>query len=269
MVRWPGHVAAGAKSRQQFAFYDFFATSLELAGLAPAINLPANARDGDSLLPTLLGKSGAKQKGFIYHEYCSPIENKQGWGQALRMGDWSGVCVGEQPTKGWPVCSNDTFLLYDLSVDVGQNTNVAASHPDIVAKMLSKMSTERFSGGYCGEPPTPTPAPAPTPPIVVAELNGTWMQGTKQPVDVVLQNETGRLLRISHETACCKWDSGTGNVTADGHTIFIDATGPSQFITSQCGTVLRSADGKIDRIAWKNVGGVPRHWADWTKPVPT
>ena len=269
VVRWPGHVAAGVKSQQQFAFYDFFSTALELAGLSPSAKLPANARDGDSLLPTLLGQPGTTQKEFIYHEYCAPNENKGGWGQALRMGDWSGVCVGEKPTKGWPVCSNDTFLLYDLSTDVGQKINVASSHPGIVATMLAKMTTERFNGGYCGEPAPPTPAPAPTPPIVVAELNGTWTQGKDQLVDIVIKTKEGGDLCISHEAECCKWDAGTGNVTGDGHTIIVDATGPSQFITSQRGTVLRSTDGKIDSISWTNVGGEKKTWADWTKAVPT
>ena len=32
VVRWTGQVAAGARSQQQFAFYDFFATALDLAG---------------------------------------------------------------------------------------------------------------------------------------------------------------------------------------------------------------------------------------------
>jgi arylsulfatase A-like enzyme len=92
-VKWSGTIAAGSKSKQQFAFEDFFATALDLAGLDPSVHLPTDQTDGDSLVPTLRGKK-QPQKRFIYHEYCAPNENKQGWGQALRVGDWSGVCVG-------------------------------------------------------------------------------------------------------------------------------------------------------------------------------
>lgn len=66
-MRWPGQIAAGSTSKQQFVFYDFMATALELAGGDPVAGLPANQTDGDSLVPTLLGKS-QPQKAFVYHE---------------------------------------------------------------------------------------------------------------------------------------------------------------------------------------------------------
>lgn len=113
VVRWTGQIEAGHRSSRQFAFYDFFATALELAELDPAVSLPPTQRDGTSLVPTLLGKS-QPQKEFVYHEYCQPCEQKSGWGQALRMGNWSGVCHGHQPKTGWPVCNASTFKLYDL-----------------------------------------------------------------------------------------------------------------------------------------------------------
>ena len=58
LVRWPGQIEAGAKSAQQFVFYDFMATVLELAGADPKGGLPPGQTDGDSLVPALLGKEG-------------------------------------------------------------------------------------------------------------------------------------------------------------------------------------------------------------------
>ena len=47
VVKWPGTIAAGAKSDRQFAFYDFMATALELAGVQdPAGGLPPGQTDG-------------------------------------------------------------------------------------------------------------------------------------------------------------------------------------------------------------------------------
>ena len=85
---------------------------LELAGLSPSAHLPANATDGDSIAATLLGKT-QPGKAFVYHEYCGPSESKKGWGQALRVGNMSGVCLGADLSSGWPVCTTSTFLLYD------------------------------------------------------------------------------------------------------------------------------------------------------------
>ena len=90
--------------------------------------------------------------------------------------------------------------------------------------------------------------------------------GTSELVDIAVRVADGAL-SISHESQCCKWHGGRGNVTADGHTILVDATGPGHFLTSQRGYVSRDVSGKADRIMWNNVGGERRKWADWTKPV--
>jgi hypothetical protein len=47
----------------------------------------------------------------------------------------------------WPVCTTSTFLLYDLSKDVGQKNNLAASNPAMVASMMMQLKTVRTNGG--------------------------------------------------------------------------------------------------------------------------
>ena len=54
--------------------------------------------------------------------------------QALRMGDWKGVRNGP----------NAVIELYDLAQDLGETTDVAAQHPDIVARIDAAMR-EAFS----------------------------------------------------------------------------------------------------------------------------
>ena len=76
MIRWPGNTPPNTVSQQQWAFYDFMATALDLAQYTGSI--PAN--DGYSLVPTLRGKV-QPQPSFIYHEYCGERkETKKGDG---------------------------------------------------------------------------------------------------------------------------------------------------------------------------------------------
>eukprot|EP00729_Bicosta_minor_P008985 gene8985-6743_t len=209
VVRWPGQIEAGARTNRQFAFYDFFATALELAGLSPSAHLPANATDGDSIAATLLGKT-QPEKAFVYHEYCGPSESKKGWGQALRVGNMSGVCLGADLSSGWPVCTTSTFLF----------------NPTTVAAMLAQMKTVRFPGGYCGEPmPTP-PAPPPGPPLPLSYLKGTWDQGkAKDAVEITVPSGSTATFAIGTVGHCCMWKTGTGVMDPDGHTLHVDATG--------------------------------------------
>ena len=146
IVRWPGKVKAGSRSDYQWAFYDFMETAADLANVSSSM-IPEN--DGISMVPTLLGE-GQDQKEWVYHEYCQPNEEKHGWGQAVRIGNYTGLCVGAQPisTSDIPVCDKmKTFELYDLSTDLYQTSNVAASNSDMVDKMWNIMIQQQ--GDYC------------------------------------------------------------------------------------------------------------------------
>ena len=150
IVKWPGVIEAGSRSDYQWTFYDFMATAADLAGISEA-DIPET--DGVSAVPTLLGQ-GQGQKEWVYHEYCSPSEYHGGWGQAVRMGNWTGLCLGEQPTNtsDVPVCDKETgFELYDLSTDLQQMVNIARDHTQIVDEMWKVMVREHSEGGYCGD----------------------------------------------------------------------------------------------------------------------
>ena len=133
-------------SNQQLAFYDIMATFADLAGI-PASSLPTN--DGYSFTPTLFGQKQA-QPDFIYHEYCEPNENPTGWGQAVRMGNWSAVCIGPKPKEKTAIPACTTPLLYDLGTDIGQTKNVAEDHPTVVQQMIAIMKQQHVPGNYCG-----------------------------------------------------------------------------------------------------------------------
>jgi len=113
IARWPGQIKAGAVSEQVWAFWDFLPTAAELCGG----KLP-DGIDGISMKNALLG---GEQKS---HEYLYWEFHERGFTQAVRMGNWKAVRnVSGKPTE-----------LFDLMTDVGEKTDVAKDHADILAK---------------------------------------------------------------------------------------------------------------------------------------
>ncbi len=119
IVRWPGHVPAGATSDHVAYFGDFYATAAELTGQP----LPAGL-DSHSFLPTLLGQKQAPAE-YLYWEF---YEN--GSSQAVRFDDWKAI---RHPMLNGPV------ELYDLATDLGEAHDLAAQHPDLVARAKAYM----------------------------------------------------------------------------------------------------------------------------------
>jgi arylsulfatase A-like enzyme len=123
---WPGRVAPGGVSDHVGYFGDWFATAAELAG-AP---LP-DGLDSISFLPTLVGDTEAQgQHEFLYWEF-----HERGFTQAaLYQGRWKGIRAGRQ---------TDPLVLYDLQTDLGETTNVADRHPEIVARINAYLGNAR------------------------------------------------------------------------------------------------------------------------------
>jgi len=120
MVKWPNKIKPGTVTAHISAFWDVFPTLAEIAGIKETPGL-----DGISLLPTLLGNS-AEQKE---HEYLYWEFHEKGGRQAVRMGDWKAV--------KYDVLKNPDakIELYDLSKDTGEENNLAADFPEVVAEM--------------------------------------------------------------------------------------------------------------------------------------
>lgn len=142
IIRWPGVTPAGTISQQQWCFYDFLPTAAAIAGISDE-DLPPSL-DGYSLLPTLQGKT-QDQPEFVYHDFpnCNDAVVKTmglscSFGQNVRMGNWSGVCVGgARPCTGRG--SQGHFFLYDMASDTSQLNDVSSDHPDVVSAILKIM----------------------------------------------------------------------------------------------------------------------------------
>jgi len=124
VARWPGKIKPGTKTDLPVAMWDVLPTCLDIAG----VEGPADI-DGISYLPALLGKMDSQKK----HDYLYWAFYERGGKQAVRWGKWKGVRnnVHKNP--------NSLLELYDLTEDIGETTDIAAQHPDVVAKLESCM----------------------------------------------------------------------------------------------------------------------------------
>lgn len=126
LVAWPGRITTGQVSDMISGFQDWLPTFAEFAGA----EVPEGV-DGVSLLPTLTGAGQQAQHEFLYWEFY-----EQGGKRAIRSGNWKAVQLGMKK-------SPQQVELYDLSQDLGEAHNIAADHPDVVARLTQSMDTAR------------------------------------------------------------------------------------------------------------------------------
>jgi hypothetical protein len=138
LVRWPGHIPAGALNQTPSQFHDWLPTLANLAGLpGPALS------DGVSLLPYLTGQ-GSVQPGTVYLEYDnnqktpnypefeSKFRNrKRNQMQVIFVDGYKGLRTDIQNQK-------DDFEIYDLEKDPHESHNLAGSN-DYFSKLQQRM----------------------------------------------------------------------------------------------------------------------------------
>jgi arylsulfatase A-like enzyme len=140
---WPGHTPVGAVSTHPAYFGDWMETVAEITGGKAPPNL-----DSQSFLPTLLGHpENQPPDKFIYWEF---YEN--GSSQALLLTSTWSADSGSTTSAIGPAAVNWKIVripmltgpiqLYDLNTDIGETHDVAAQHPDIVARARAIMDKE-------------------------------------------------------------------------------------------------------------------------------
>lgn len=119
----PSYVRAGVTQGHIGYFGDFFATAAEWSGGAAPDNL-----DSISLVPVLAGHTDVQQvHDYLYWEFYERESS-----QAVRKGPWKAIRI--------PLFTGE-IQLYNLTEDIGEKTDVAYAHPDIVAEMAQIMAT--------------------------------------------------------------------------------------------------------------------------------
>ena len=127
VVRWPGHVPASRACEELTTTMDLLPTFARLAGA----ELPHDRMiDGKDIWPLMAGQSGARSphEAFFYYQMDQL--------QAVRSGRWKLYLPLKNKReriggKGKP----SPARLFDLKTDIGETNDLAAAHPDVVARL--------------------------------------------------------------------------------------------------------------------------------------
>ena len=135
IVRWPGHVPAGRTSAAIFSTLDIMPTFAKLAGY----DVPSDRIiDGVDQTALLTGKSESGARETFYY-FCG------GSMHGVRKGKWKLLIPGRKYCYRYVKDRGTGGLeLYDLEADVGEKTNLADKHPDVVAELQKLVKAFRF-----------------------------------------------------------------------------------------------------------------------------
>ena len=139
IMRWPGKIAAGRTSDELATTLDLAPTFAALAGA----ELPADhTLDGYDLTAFLTGDAAtaSPREEFLYYAFTHL--------QAVRDDRWKLVLPREAnpPWTSWygrMIDAVPEVALYDMLNDPGEEDNVAAQHPDIVANLQQRITAAR------------------------------------------------------------------------------------------------------------------------------
>ena len=141
---WPGRVPAGSVNDAVAGTIDLLPTFVSLAGGT----VPASpVIDGRDITSILLGQS--KDSAREAHYYFAGYDL-----QAVRQGRWKLAIApqseGMNAKKGPKLAAG--LRLYDLDAEIGEQTDVAAQHPEVVAKL--KALADKMAAEIGGKEPT-------------------------------------------------------------------------------------------------------------------
>ena len=183
IVAWPGKIRPGSVSHEPILIEDFYPTLLEAAG----IPLPGPDRlaatpagvhgdqplrqviDGESFLPVLTGARKTVRPDGAARPLLWHYPNYWGEGipgaeyhffSALRLGRWKLIYQH----------SDRALELYDLENDIGERDNLAAKHPETVARLRREMGRLMRERG--AQMPHVGTADGPTVPFPDDQVNG-------------------------------------------------------------------------------------------------
>ena len=119
LLQWPAAIQAGSTIDATVSLADFYATLADILGEEPA---PGIAPDSVSLLPLLLGEAETRGGPVVHYSTYGAF--------AIRDGRWKLVF-------------HDPRELYDLEQSPGEMNNLAAAHPEVVARLEAALTRIR------------------------------------------------------------------------------------------------------------------------------
>ncbi|HJN07339.1 MAG: arylsulfatase [Pirellulaceae bacterium] len=146
IIRWPGRVRAGRSWDQPVCQTDLLATLAELLGNSPLSNddLPNGAaEDSVSFFPVLINENARPARSPMIHHAANGRF-------AVREGKWKLVMETNKLGRE----------LYDLAVDPGEERNLIDKSPEVVTKLVGRITAIVQNGRTRRGNPVPNDTPA-------------------------------------------------------------------------------------------------------------
>ena len=145
IVKWPGKINASAKSEEKVVNLDFYPTVLEAIGEKPL----KQQLDGVSILPLLTNNDAPAERPLIWHFPIYLQAYKKGYDQStdplFRTRPGSVILLGDWKLHQY--FENNSIELYNLKEDLGEQNNLAGSHPEKVNELLEILDNWRKETG--------------------------------------------------------------------------------------------------------------------------
>jgi len=162
IAHWPKVVTAGTTSDKLVCLTDVMATAAEIVGF----KLPADAgEDSISFLPVLKGADSHARDSVIHHSVSGHFAIRQGKYKLLMCpgsGGWTKPKPNAALWKQIEKQGEPTVQLYDMSKDIGEQKNLAASMPGKVKSMQALLKKQVDDGRT-----TPGPKQANDAPVMI------------------------------------------------------------------------------------------------------
>jgi arylsulfatase A len=147
IARWPDGIPAGKEARGAANMMDWLPTLVQLGGAHLPDDRPI---DGRSLAGVLQGTGEREATPFFYLRIRFPVGDQHAQVGAVRDGRWK----LKLPQRGYPevlerLAKTQLFghdlLLFDLEADRGEQHDVSADHPDVVARLSQEIEVFKTS----------------------------------------------------------------------------------------------------------------------------
>ena len=176
---WPGTIAAGRETATPISLMDLFPTWARLSGAGLPRDRTYDGQDIGPLLTARTGEKIEKDDRAFFHYFGYQL-------QAVRQGPWKLFLAVERRPEPRPASLWFDHLprvfetqhrllaapeLYDLSRDPGEAQNVAAQHPEIVARLTARAHAFDAALQRDQRPMEFVPGPMPPAPQTVRAAN--------------------------------------------------------------------------------------------------
>ncbi|MCO8121369.1 arylsulfatase [Stieleria sp. TO1_6] len=146
LASWPGVITPGTRQNGLICLTDVMRTVADIVD----VELPADAcEDSISFLPLLKDESKSSRETIVHHSVSGFFAIRQGnWKLSLCPG--SGGWTGDRPSKkSWAKYKQQGLpmvQLIDMNADLGEQDNLAASHPEKVNELKNLLQQQVAAG---------------------------------------------------------------------------------------------------------------------------